>query len=289
MKTIVIAGASGFIGKHVQDFFKSESWQVLTIGRTNSDAVWSDQTSLVKILEGADAVVNLAGKSVNCRFTEANVRELIQSRISTTRAIGEALGKCERPPAVWINASGASIYREHVSQANTESSPTDGEGTMAEVARQWEHAFFTSVTPSTRKIALRISLVIGRDGGVLPIYLRLARLGLGGKQGSGRQMMSWIHIDDLVQLVASLVQSTSFSGVVNAAAPESLTNSDFMRTIRESVSMPIGFPAPTIAIRLGTFLIGASHELVLRGMWVQSEVAETLDFSYRYKIFRRSI
>ena len=183
MKTIVIAGASGFVGKNLTRYFVDAGWNVLTVGRGKADATWNDQPSLIRALEGADAVVNLAGKSVNCRFTASNVAELIRSRVGTTTALGDAIALCSSPPKVWINASGASIYREQVSQANTEESPTDGEGTMAEVARQWEAAFNGCNTPNTRKVVLRITLVLGQDGGVLPLFKRLVRLGQGGRQG----------------------------------------------------------------------------------------------------------
>lgn len=282
MKTIVIAGASGFIGAHLSRHFESLGWKVKTIGRSRSNGTWDDQSSLIRTLEGSDAVVNLAGKSVNCRFTRSNVEELIRSRVETTAAIGEAIAHCKQPPAVWINASGASIYREHVSAANNEQSPTDGEGTMAEVARRWEQAFFEATTPHTRKVALRITLVLSRDGGVLPIYLKLVRLGQGGRQGSGSQMMSWIHVDDLARLVESCIHNSSVSGPVNAVAPQCLTNKEFMTTIRHSMGVKLGVGAPSFLITLGTFLIGAPHELVLRGMWVQSNQLTIINFSFLY-------
>ena len=283
MKTIVIAGASGFIGAHLSRYFESLGWKVKTIGRSNSHGSWDNPQSIVAALEAADAVVNLAGKSVNCRFSKANVDELIRSRVDTTRAIGEAIVQCVNPPQVWVNASGASIYREHVGEANTELSPTDGEGVMAEVARLWEAAFFESKLPTTRKVALRISLVLGDDGGVWPILKRLARFGLGGKQGSGKQMMSWIHIKDLCSLIQYIVEHEKIVGLVNAASPGCISNREFMKVVRTSVGRKWGWPASTLEIKLGTALLGVPPELILRGMWVRSRVE---DFNYTYSDLR---
>jgi uncharacterized protein (TIGR01777 family) len=282
MPTIVIAGASGFVGKHLVYHFRENSWNVITVGRSNTDATWNDQPSLIRALEGADAVVNLAGKSVNCRFTASNVAELIRSRVETTRAIADALVLCKIPPKVWINASGASIYRENVSRANTEDSPIDGEGTMAEVARQWELALHTATAVSTRLVALRITLVLGADGGVFPIYKRLVGLGQGGAQGSGNQWMSWIHITDLVRLIAFIIKVESIAGPVNAAAPEPLTNAAFMAAMRKSMKFPFGISAPAPLIRIGTALIGTDSELILRGMQVISSKAPGHGFDFHF-------
>ena len=282
MKTIVIAGASGFVGKNLATYFEKLGWKVLSIGRSNSDATWSDQSSMLRVLEGADAVVNLAGKSVNCRFTSSNVSELIRSRVETTRSISDAIALCKRPPSVWINASGASIYREQVKEANTEQSAIDGAGTMAEVARQWEDALYASALPHTRKVALRITLVLGEDGGVWPIYKRLARLGLGGRQGNGKQMMSWIHVQDLCRLVQHCIEKEQLAGAVNAAAPGSITNTEFMSMVRSAVGVRFGWPASVAEISLGTALIGVPKELVLRGMWVTSSVLQSSSFRFLY-------
>ncbi len=282
MRTIVIAGASGFVGQHMKRHFESSGWRVLTIGRSASDGVWSDQSSLVRALNGADAVVNLAGKSVNCRFTKANVKELIRSRVETTQAIGEAIGLCKIPPLVWINASGASIYREEVTSPNTEDSPTDGAGTMAEVARLWERAFFESPTPDTRKAALRITLVLGRNGGVFPIFKTLVKLGQGGRQGSGEQMMSWIHVDDLCSAMLWIINQNSIGAIVNAAAPSPMSNADFMSDFRKATHVKVGLPAPELLIRIGTGIIGADSELVLRGMDVVPHALAKSGFTFQF-------
>jgi uncharacterized protein (TIGR01777 family) len=282
MPTIVVAGASGFVGKHLVRYFREHSWKVITVGRRNADATWDDQPSLIRALEGADAVVNLAGKSVNCRFTPANVQDLTRSRVETTQAIGDAIVQCKQPPAVWINASGASIYREEVPSANTEESPIDGAGVMADVARAWEQALFAVSTPNTRRVALRITLVLGPDGGVFPIFKRLTQLGQGGAQGSGRQWMSWIHVDDLIRLIVFIISSNELSGPVNGAAPEPLMNREFMAKLRKSMRFPFGIPAPAPLIRMGTAMLGVDSELILRGMRVTSRKAIEHGFVFNY-------
>lgn len=282
MKTIVIAGASGFVGENLSAFFAAKGWKVYTIGRANADATWNDQPSIIRVLENADAVVNLSGKSVNCRFTAKNVQELIGSRVYTTRALGESIALCKNPPAVWINASGASIYRDDVQRANTEDSPTDGEGTMAEVARLWEQALNECHTPKTQKVALRISLVLGSNGGVYPTFRMLTRMLQGGPQGSGNQMMSWIHITDLSSLIYTLANHHNPPQVINAAAPDPLTNRVFMSEFRSSLRVGIGIGAPAWMIKLGTAVLGVDSELVLRGMHVVSARTEALGFHFAY-------
>ena len=282
MKTVVIAGASGFVGENLNAFFANKGWRVCTIGRANADATWNDQSSIIRVLENADAVVNLSGKSVNCRFTAKNVQELIGSRVLTTRALGESIALCKNPPAVWINASGASIYRDDVQRVNNEDSPTDGEGTMAEVARLWEQALNECQTPKTKRVALRISLVLGKNGGVYPTFRMLTRMLQGGQQGSGCQMMSWIHITDLSSLIYSLANHHNPPPIVNAAAPEPLTNKAFMREFRSSLHVGIGIGSPAWMIKLGTAALGVDSELVLRGMNVISVRTEAMGFHFEY-------
>jgi uncharacterized protein (TIGR01777 family) len=282
MKTLVIAGASGFIGSYLIEHATMLGWKVKTIGRKQADATWNDQPSLMRVLDGADAIINLAGKSVNCRFTADNIEALIRSRVDTTQAIGDAIALCKQPPKTWINASGASIYPENATEANTEESTIDGDGVMADVARQWEKALYSRQLTNTRRIALRITLVLGKDGGVFPIYKRLVALGQGGAQGTGKQWVSWIHVADLTRLLFFIVGNDSIAGPVNAAAPEPLTNDAFMFALRKAMKFPFGIPAPAFLIRVGTAMIGADSELILRGMQVVSSKAPQQGFRFDY-------
>jgi uncharacterized protein (TIGR01777 family) len=282
MKKVAIAGASGFIGECLFSFLQSNGWSVVRIGRSNADATWNDQPSLVRALEGARAVVNLAGKSVNCRFNDRNVKELISSRVETTRAIGDAIALCKQPPSIWVNASGASIYPETLGKPNSEESSNEGKGTMADVARKWEMALNSSNTPHTKKVALRISLVLGNGGGVYPTFRTLTKAFQGGAQGSGSQMMSWIHIHDLCAMIRKLIESENPPSIINAAAPQPLSNAEFMRIFRKSLGVGFGLAAPTVFIKIGTALLGMDSELVLRGMNVVSSKADAIDFQFKF-------
>jgi uncharacterized protein (TIGR01777 family) len=282
MKKVAIAGASGFVGEYLSSFLAANGWSVMRIGRSKADATWNDQPSLIRALDGANAVVNLAGKSVNCRFNDSNVKELISSRVETTRAIGEAIALCKSPPGIWINASGASIYPETNGKPNTEDSPADGTGTMAEVARKWEQALHEAHTPNTRKVAMRISLVLGADGGVYPTFRLLTKAWQGGSQGSGRQIMSWIHIHDLCRMILATIESNNPPYILNAAAPQPLTNEEFMRRFRKSLGMGFGLNAPAVLIKMGTAILGVDSELVLRGMNVISVQAERMGFEFQF-------
>ncbi|MFM2200905.1 MAG: hypothetical protein RL040_105 [Bacteroidota bacterium] len=282
MKKVAIAGASGFIGEYLSSLLQSNGWSVVRIGRSNADATWNDQPSLVRALEGAHAVVNLAGKSVNCRFNDRNVKELISSRVETTRAIGDAIALCKQPPSIWVNASGASIYPETTGKPNSEESSNDGKGTMADVARKWEMALDSSNTPHTKKVALRISLVLGNGGGVYPTFRILTKAFQGGAQGSGSQMMSWIHIHDLCAMILKLIESENPPSIINAAAPQPLSNSQFMRIFRNSLGISLGIGAPAVFIQIGTALLGVDSELVLRGMNVVSSKAKQIGFQFTF-------
>jgi uncharacterized protein (TIGR01777 family) len=282
MKKVVVAGASGFVGKYLCSFLEERGWSVIRVGRTKTDATWSDQPSLIRALDGASAVVNLAGKSVNCRFNAQNVEQLISSRVETTRAIGEAIALCNQPPAVWINASGASIYRETNSNPNTEDSAIDGAGTMAEVARKWEQSLSNASTPNTRKVALRITLVLGKNGGVYPTFRLLTKAFQGGKQGSGKQVMSWIHLHDLCRLILATIESTNPPLILNAAAPKPLSNENFMACFRNALGVSFGLNAPEFLIKMGTAVLGVDSELVLRGMNVTSNRVDQLGFKFLF-------
>jgi len=282
MKRVAIAGASGFIGDYLSSFLTSQGWKVVTIGRSNADATWNDQSSLVRVLEETNAVINLAGKSVNCRFTPRNVNELIDSRVETTRALGEAIELCKNPPRTWVNASGASIYPETIGTPNTEDSATTGKGTMADVARLWEQALVDTNTPYTKKVAIRITLVLGAGGGVYPTFRFLTKTFQGGNQGAGTQMMSWIHIHDLCRMILALIENSNPPSVLNAAAPQPLSNAHFMRHFRESLGVGFGFNAPAALIKIGTAVLGVDSELVLRGMNVVSSNAGLMEFEFHY-------
>jgi uncharacterized protein (TIGR01777 family) len=282
MKKIIIAGGTGFIGDELKRRFQADGYQVLVISRNGGDLKWSDQPAIIAALESAELLLNLAGKSVNCRFTSKNKEALMSSRINTTRQLGEAIMQCRQAPALWINASGASIYPSDAQHANTESDSVDGKSFMAEVARRWEETFFSFKPKNTRLIALRTTLVLGNSGGVYPVFRKLAKFGLAGTIGSGLQKMSWIHIDDYYSIILHLIKHHEISGPVNCGAPHVPDNKTFMRELRKSTGFPLGIPAPAFAIRLASPLLDIEPSLLLDSMWVHPRVLLDSGYMFRY-------
>ncbi|UAY55878.1 TIGR01777 family oxidoreductase [Arachidicoccus terrestris] len=280
-KKIILAGGTGFIGRHLQEFYQRLGYQILVISRNNGDLRWSDTAGIVSALENAELVVNLAGKSVDCRYTEKNKARVFSSRLETTRTLGEAILACQNPPKLWINSSTATIYRHAEDRKMTEKDGEIGTGFSVEVGKAWEKAFFSFQLPATRQAALRIAIVLGTDGGALAPYVRMARFGVGGPQGNGREMFSWIHIDDVVRIVRFLEQR-QLSGVFNTAAPHAVDNKTLMRLLRQQVKMPIGLPIPAPLLRLGAGIIGTSSELLLKSRWVYPEHLLKNGFTFLY-------
>lgn len=267
---VVLSGASGFIGGYFQHRFGQDGWEVRTIGRSPSDTVrWGDDGGLVHALEGADLLVNLAGRSVNCRYNARNRAEILDSRVSTTAELCRAISRSRTPPATWLNASTATLYRNAEDRPQTEDDGEPGTGFSVDVARAWEDALNLAPTPRTRKIPLRIAIVLGPGGGVMRPFANLARLGLGGPMSTGTQKFSWIHVEDLYRAVGFLHQRPDVTGPVNVAAPEVVENRELMRLVRLSYGVPWGMPTPGWLLKLGSVLIRTEAELVLKSRWVE--------------------
>lgn len=288
MGIIVLAGAGGFIGQYFAEHYRKAGWQVRIISR-NGPYDWLHLDRLTEALEGADLLVNLAGRSVNCRYTAANRQEIMDSRVTTTNLLGQAMSACESPPALWINASSATYYRHAEDRPMSEAEGEIGSGFSVEVAKAWEDACFAWQIPNVRQVALRIAIVLGDDGGVMTPFRNLVRYGLGGKQGSGRQMFSWLHMEDLQRIVDYLAQHPDLSGVVNAAAPHAVTNAELMRLLRETMGRRIGLPAAPWMLELGARVIGTETELVLKSRWVVPEKLLQHGFVFRYHHLREAL
>jgi uncharacterized protein (TIGR01777 family) len=242
-------------------------------------------------LDGADAVINLAGRSVDCRYTPANRREIIDSRVETTKWIGRAIGKCANPPRVWLNSSTATIYRNSLDKAMDEYNGEIGEATTApdtwhfsiDVATRWEAAFWGCETPRTRKVALRSAMVISPDnGGVFDVLLRLVRFGAGGAAGSGRQYMSWIHERDFCAAIELLMTRDDLDGAINLASPNPLPNVEFMRVLRREAGRGFGLPATDWMIELGAFFLRTESELILKSRRVVPTRLLEAGFVFQY-------
>ena len=269
---IVIAGGSGFIGSALAARFIAQGHDVVVLTRTAHardngvrEVAWNGRSfgPWAKELDGAAAVINLTGKNINCRHTNKNRREIIASRVVSVRAIADAIGASATPVPVWVQASAVGIYGNAGDTLCDESAP-HGNDFMADVCEQWEAAFRAALTPNTRRVVLRFGVVLGRDGGALPTLATLARWGLGGTVGSGRQYMSWIHRDDLVSIVERAI-TTQMSGPYNASNHVPETNAAFMKRLRSAVHRPWSPPAPAFVVNIGAYIIGTEPSIALHG------------------------
>ncbi len=280
---IILAGGSGFLGAVLAKHFLALGWEVVVLTRTpreRSDGVreifW-DAKSLgawAAFVDGAEVVVNLTGKSVDCRYHEKNRRAIISSRVDSTRIVGEAIARAKNPPRVWLNASSATIYQHTFDtpmdeNGATGATPAAKDAFSIEVIRQWERAFDESPTPRTRKVALRASMVLGHArNSVFPVLRRLTRLGLGGRMGSGQQFVSWIHQDDFCRAIEWLIGHDEISGVVNICAPNPLPNAEMMRIFRKVCGVPFGLPATEWMLEAGAFFLRTETELIIKSRCV---------------------
>ncbi len=290
MAKIILAGGSGFLGSHLTSFFldKGVTPIVLSRGYSGKDngvvyVQWDGKNSgeWMTELENARALINLSGRSINTTFTKKHKKEILDSRLDSTRILGEAISRCVNPPAAWINGSAIGYYGDRGNEKLTETS-APGKGFVARVCQEWEETFFTFSTPKTRKIAIRTSLVLHPGEGALPPLIKLARLGLGGYAGSGRQYMPWIHLQDWVALIGWLIDSEIPSGPVIAAAPETVTNKQFTRKLRNALKTSIGIPQPALLLQIGGKIIGPDAELILSGQKAYPAIAINHGFSYQF-------
>jgi uncharacterized protein (TIGR01777 family) len=277
MKKILITGGTGFLGQYLTKYFTAKGYHIYIISRSqraNQEKVtylqWDGKTQgeWSQYLENAEAVINLAGKSVNCRYTETNKRIILESRINATNAIGTAIQNTKNPPKVWLNGGSATIYRYSEDMEMTETNGELGAGFSVDVCKAWEKTFDENLTPHTRKIFMRISIVLGKDGGVIPVLKRLIRFGLGGTQGHGRQRVSWLHVHDFARIVEWLIANNDFKGTVNCVSPNHVSNAEFMSALRKKYSVPFGLPQPAWMLKIGAALIGTETELILKSRQV---------------------
>jgi uncharacterized protein (TIGR01777 family) len=267
---IILAGGSGFLGRAIARRLSERGYEPVTLTRSPKgprEVKWDGKTvgDWLAEMDGALAVVNLAGKSVNCRYTAENRREIIESRVDSVHAIDSAIARCAHPPSVFVQAGSAAIYGDAGDRICDEDAP-QGSGFSADVCRQWEAAFSDGarLTPGTRRAMLRITFVLG-SGGALQTLGGLTRWFLGGTVGSGRQYYSWSHIDDLTRMVLWVIENPQAKGFYNATSPNPVRNRDFMRSLRKALHRPWSPPAPAPLVRLGSWLMGTEPELALKG------------------------
>ena len=278
---IVIPGGSGQVGTILARAFHSGGHDVVVLSRRRDALPWRvtqwdgvNRGTWEHEIEGADAVINLAGRSVNCRYNASNRRDILESRVLSTRAVGAAIADARRPPRVWLQASTATIYAHRYDSPNDEySGILGGDEPHAasswrfsiDVARAWERAFDEAITHRTRKVALRSAMTLSPDReGVFDTLLKLVRHGLGGPAGDGRQFMSWIHYEDFVAVIRWLIEHDQIAGIVNVASPHPLPNAEFMRLLREAWGTSIGLPARQWMLEIGAVFMRTETELILK-------------------------
>ena len=296
-KRIVIAGGSGFIGRALAAAFCARDFEVVVltrrsgagtlpvscpdgVGQGDGDAAGQKYTRRMPVplraeawngvgpgawtalLDGAAAVINLTGKNINCPHTPGNLREITASRVNSVSAIATAIQQARIPPRVWVQASAVGFYGDTADTVCDETAPV-GSDPLANICRQWEGAFALADPGRTRKVAFRIGLVLGRDGGALPVMSRMTRWFLGGAAGSGRQYISWIHLEDLAAMFMAATTNEDLSGVFNAVSPRTATNAQFMRELRRAWHRPWSPPMPAFIVKLGARLTGSEGSLAL--------------------------
>ena len=301
---IVLPGGSGQVGRVLARYFQDSGHQVTVLTRLPYAETWQtvhwDGESLgpwTEYLEGADVCINLTGRNVNCRYTAANRAAIYESRIQSTRLLGEVIGGLADPPRVWLNASTATIYRHAMDRPMDEASGELGGyesigphrrapatwNFSIQVAKDWEAAFFAAPTPRTRKVALRSAITLSpARGNAFAILLNLVRFGLGGAQGSGRQYVSWIHELDFARALEFLIEREDMEGAVNVASPNPLPNRKFMANLREAYGVPNGLPTPGPLIELAAVFLRTESELVLKSRRVVPGRLLTAGFEFRF-------
>jgi uncharacterized protein len=289
-RKIILAGGSGFLGKALAEFLINKGYQVviLTRGKSSFESgikyVQWDGVHLgewINELNDSYALVNFTGKSVNCIYTKANQEEIITSRIDSVKVLREAILKSQMPPQAFIQAGSLAIFGDTRELCDEDSPP--GSGFSVDVCEQWEKEFFKEKLPATRQVLLRIGFALGRDGGALEPLTKLVRYNLGGTVGSGKQFISWLHIDDLNEMFLHSIENEQYEGIYNATGPNPVTNKEFMQTLRKVMNKGWTPPAPSPFVWLGAYVIMKTEpSLALTGRNCIPKKLQAQNFNFQY-------
>jgi len=287
---IVLAGGNGYLGTVLAKYFKDKADEIIILSRHDTQTInnirtvtWDGKTrgKWTAELVNTDLVINLCGKNVNCRYTEKNKKEIFDSRLHTTAILGEVIRDLYEPPKLWINITSATIYRHAKDRPQDEETGEMSTGFSVDVCNAWEAAFNKFETPKTRKVALRMGIVLGISDSAFPRLLNLVKLGMGGKQGNGEQYVSWVHELDAARSIEWLMDYPELSGVFNCTAPNPVKNAELMHIIRQTYGTPVGLPAPEWMLKIGALIIGTETELILKSRWVLPK--RLLDSGFKFQ------
>ncbi|MPS71684.1 MAG: TIGR01777 family protein [Chryseobacterium sp.] len=291
---IIIAAGTGFLGKNLEQYFLNKNNEVKILTRNpkrKNEILWDAKTvgNWKNELKDADILINLAGKSVDCRYNEKNKKEIYDSRIDSTRVLQQAIDECQNPPRIWMNASSATIYIHSETNLNTEANGIIGDDFSMNICKSWEKEFFKKNNQNIRKVALRTSIVLGENGGAFPKFKQISKLGLGGKQGRGNQMMSWIHIDDFCEAVRFIIENEQLQGAINITAPNPLANETMMKLLCKKIKIPFGIPSPVWLLEVAAIFIKTETELMLKSRNVYPEILIRNGFQFKYDDFEKAL
>lgn len=289
---ILISGGTGFIGQTIIEHLKLDEaieYHVLTRQHRENHGnvhyhVWDGKHmgSWKVFVDHCDVLINLAGRSVKCRYNNGNKADIYNSRIDSTYILGEAVSNSKKPPKLWLNASTATIYRHETQRPNDEYHGILGDGFSVDVAKKWEEIFYSSYTPFTRKVALRTAIVFGRKSEVFRIYKNHINLGLSGRHGDGNQMVSWIHEIDFVNVLQHLIKNEGCKGNYNLSAPKAVTDKVFLGTFRRLMQKAFAVPVPEWALNIGAYFCGAETEMLLKSRWVYPKRLTEEGFEFEF-------
>lgn len=290
-KKIVIAGGNGFLGKSLIQHLGTQKYQYIVLSRSHhvdtkdvEYVKWNTETLFpwYKKLENTDVLINLAGRCVNCRYTPKNKQEIYDSRLQSTAILQKAIKMLNKAPELWINSSTATIYRHETERPNTEAEGIIGEGFSVDVAKKWEACFFEETLAGVRKVALRTAIALGEQGDVFTIYKSHVKMMIGGRHGTGNQMVSWLHEKDFASIIEFVMQNKEVDGVLNAVAPNAVKDKVFMERFRKVLQVPFAFPLPTWSLNIGAFFIRTEPELILKSRWVYPERLLALGYRFHF-------
>ena len=290
---LILTGGSGFLGRYLTSFFTEHGWEVVLISRSNPNdearfVAWDGETlgDWAREFDGADAVINLAGKSVNCRYNAENKRLIRESRTQTTGLVARAIAQSENPPRVWLNASSATFYRHSLDRAMDERDGDGGVGFSVDVVEAWENSLFAPALPSTRRVALRLAMVFGPErGGVYEAFASLVKMGFGGPMAGGKQYVSWIHVLDFARACLFLIENETLEGPVNICSPNPRTNAQFLSDLRRALKFPFAFPTAKWQLEVGAFFKQTEVELLLKSRRVVPTRLLNAGFTFDFPVW----